>query len=151
MQVFAIQLAANVATKYPLPDAMGLTRSIFKKLDLLVVEVPPKKWNSFFKPILPAVVMFCQTFPPLCTEATAFLLHLSKLSHSSSDISLSTGQVLDTNATKQVTPDCTISQDPVFGMEDKLEYLSSMSLQEGACWAFEQIVKEVVLTVSGKS
>ena len=44
-----------------------------------------------------------------------------------------------------------ISQDPVFGMEDKLEFLNSVSLVEGARWTFNQIVKEVVLKVSGKA
>ena len=135
-----------------------MARSIFKKLDILVAEVPPKKRDAVFKPVLPAVVSFCEIFPPLCSDATSFLLHLCKIC--SSDVSVSTGHFVggsETNETGQLLANNVasnkpfVSQDPVFGLEDKLMYLRGISLKDGACWAFQQIVKLVVLTVSGKA
>ena len=166
--MFAIQLAATVTAQYPLSDAMGVARNIFKRLDRLVIEVPSVQQDKVFKPVLPAVVTFCETFPPLCTEATSFLLHLCKVCSSNlnfvvgieSSLNLpekidSTGQHVISNVQmKKISSqnkEPVISQDPVFGMEDKLEFLSSVSLVEGARWTFNQIVKEVVLKVSGKA
>lgn len=157
-QVFAIQLAANVTAQYPLPDAMGVAQSIFKKLNHLVVEVPSSKRDMTFKPILIAVVILCETFPPFCSEAIVFLLNLCKICFSTDGRLISTGldsMQVKVNSTgqqhllnKAIEP--TISNDPVYGMEDKLEYLNRLTLTEGACWTFHQIVKLVALPVSGK-
>ena len=164
--MFAIQLAANVTTKYPLSDAMGVACSIFKKLNHLVVEVPSTKRDITFKPILTAVIIICETFPPLCSEAIGFLLHLCKICSLSDKRSTSSqlriprlGLMQETvNSTRQQSVvnvaekpcEPIISNDPVYGMEDKLEFLNRLSLTEGACWTFEQIVKLVALPVSGK-
>ena len=32
-----------------------------------------------FQPLLPSVVKLCQTFPPLCSGATQFLVHLGNI------------------------------------------------------------------------
>lgn len=79
-QQFAVQLAAEVMEQYPLPEAMGTAKDIFKRLTALSNEIPENVRESYFRPILPAVVQLCRTFPPLCTEATEFLVHLSKIS-----------------------------------------------------------------------
>ena len=65
--------------QYPLPDAMGIAKDIFKRLALLASEIPAKIREEYFHPLLPSVVKLCQTFPPLCSEATEFLVHLSKV------------------------------------------------------------------------
>lgn len=65
--------------QYPLPEAMGITKDIFKRLTVLASEIPAKIREEYFHPLLPSVVKLCQTFPPLCSEATGFLVHLSKV------------------------------------------------------------------------
>ena len=76
--MFAIQLAATVTAQYPLSDAMGVARNIFKRLDRLVIEVPSVQQDKVFKPVLPAVVTFCETFPPLFTAPLQSLFIKSK-------------------------------------------------------------------------
>eukprot|EP00731_Ephydatia_muelleri_P025979 Em0018g79a len=83
MQQFAVQLAAHVIHHYPLTDAMGVAKDIFKQLSTLANEIPAHMREVYFLPILPAIVLFCKTFPPLSVEATNFLVTLSKLSTSS--------------------------------------------------------------------
>ena len=78
-QQFAVQLAAHVIQQYPLPEAMGVAKDIFKRLMVLANEIPADMREAYFLPLLPAVVKLCQTFPPLCTEATEFLVCLSKV------------------------------------------------------------------------
>ena len=80
MQQFAVQLAAHVIHHYPLTDAMGVAKDIFKQLSTLANEIPAHMREVYFLPILPAIVLFCKTFPPLSVEATNFLVTLSKLS-----------------------------------------------------------------------
>lgn len=79
-QQFAVQLAAHVIHHYPLTDAMGVAKDIFKQLSTLANEIPAHMREVYFLPILPAIVLFCKTFPPLSVEATNFLVALSKLS-----------------------------------------------------------------------
>ncbi|KAL5467653.1 hypothetical protein EMCRGX_G031914 [Ephydatia muelleri] len=79
-QQFAVQLAAHVIHHYPLTDAMGVAKDIFKQLSTLANEIPAHMREVYFLPILPAIVLFCKTFPPLSVEATNFLVTLSKLS-----------------------------------------------------------------------
>ena len=79
-QQFAVQLAAHVIHHYPLTDAMGMAKDIFKQLLTLANEIPAHMRELYFLPILPAIVLFCKTFPPLAVEATNFLVTLSKLS-----------------------------------------------------------------------
>ena len=75
-----MQLAAEVMKQYPLPEAMGTAKDIFKRLTVLSNEIPKSIRESYFLPVLPAIVKLCQTFPPLCSEATEFLVHLCKTS-----------------------------------------------------------------------
>ena len=35
--------------------------------------------SEVFLVVLPSLILICCTFPPLCSEATQFLVHLSKL------------------------------------------------------------------------
>ena len=78
-QQFAVRLAASIIQQYPLPDTMGIAKDIFKRLSLLTNEIPPEMLEGYFLPLLPAVVKLCQTFPPVCSDATAFLVQLSKV------------------------------------------------------------------------
>ena len=71
--------SASIIQQYPLPDTMGIAKDIFKKLTLLTNEIPPEMLEDYFLPLLPAVVKLCQTFPPVCSDATAFLVQLSKV------------------------------------------------------------------------
>lgn len=65
---------------YPLTDAMGMAKDIFKQLSTLANEIPAHMREVYFLPLLPAIVLFSKTFPPLSVEATDFLVALSKLS-----------------------------------------------------------------------
>ena len=62
---------------------MGIAEDIFKRLMILTNEIPDDIREQYFLPLLPSVVQLCQTFPPLCSEATKFLIHLSKSCESS--------------------------------------------------------------------
>ena len=77
--MFAVQLAAYVTNQYPLPESLGLIRDIFKRLHQFTEELPSEKHHEVFVPLLPFVVLFCETFPPLSVEATDFLLHLCRI------------------------------------------------------------------------
>ena len=65
--------------QYPLPDAMGVAKDIFKRLMVLSNEIPASLREEYFLPLLPSVVKLSKTFPPLCKEAAEFLVHLSKM------------------------------------------------------------------------
>ena len=79
VQQFGVQLAAHVLQQYPLPEALSIAQDIFKRLKLLVSEIPTEQREQYFVPLLPAVVKLCQTFPPLCCDAVEFLVQLSKI------------------------------------------------------------------------
>ena len=76
---FILQHMSPNWQQYPLPEAVGVVKDIFKRLHVLANEIPEDKRDTFFKPLLPALTKFCQTFPPLCTDTTELLLHLGKL------------------------------------------------------------------------
>ena len=80
LQQFTIHLAAHVTQQYPLSEAVGVVKDIFKRLHVLISQWDPwRQKGHFFKPLQPALTKFCQTFPLLCTDATELLLHLGKL------------------------------------------------------------------------
>ncbi len=64
--------------QYPLPDAMGIAKDIFKRLMVLNNEIPASMREDYFLPLLPSVVKLSKTFPPLSKEAAEFLVYLSK-------------------------------------------------------------------------
>ena len=75
--------------QYPLPDAMGIVKDIFKRLTILASEIPVQIQEEYFQPLLPSVVKLCQTFLPFCSEATEFssnvCVPLANLSGTSKD------------------------------------------------------------------
>ncbi|XP_074636420.1 integrator complex subunit 2-like isoform X2 [Acropora palmata] len=81
-QVFAIQLASYLCLQFPLPKAMGVARYILSRLSSLLATLPFSKRAAFFTPTLPTLVRFCRAFPPLCDEATGFLLELGRVASS---------------------------------------------------------------------
>ena len=84
LQQFGVQLAAHVIQQYPLPDALGVSKDIMKRLMVLANEIPGNLREEYFIPLFPSVVKLSQTFPPLCKDATEFLVHLNKICASSS-------------------------------------------------------------------
>lgn len=92
-QLFAIQLASYLCLQFPLPKAMGVARYILSRLCSLLATLPATKRASFFTPALPTLVRFCRAFPPLCEEATSFLLELGRVaaSHASASAGHSLG------------------------------------------------------------
>ena len=74
-----MQLAAHVIHQYPVPEAMGIAKDILKRLTVLSSELSSEARESYFLAVLPSLSLICQTFPPLCSEATEFLVHLSKI------------------------------------------------------------------------
>lgn len=79
MQIFGIQLAAHVIHQYPLPETMGIAKDIFQRLTVVSREVAADIRENYFISVLPSVSLLCKTFPPLCSDATTFLVHLTKL------------------------------------------------------------------------
>ena len=69
---------AHVIHQYPVPETMGVAKGIFKRLTLLAGEIP-SDMRGYFLAILPSVLLLCQTFPPLCSDATELLVHLMKI------------------------------------------------------------------------
>lgn len=78
-QVFGVQLAAHVIHQYPVPEAMRIAKDILQRLTVLAGELPHPLRDDYFRAVLPSVSLLCRTFPPLCTEATEFLVHLNKI------------------------------------------------------------------------
>ena len=169
--MFAIQLAAHVIHQYPLPESVGLVKdSIFKKLHRFIDEVPSKRQHGVFFPLLPAMVLFCQTFPPLTVEAVDFLLHLCRAclinsppgSNGSTLLPLDTKAVLHASCNSQQLNTTPFNKDPkeshsnkmtspLFLLEERLASLRNLSLVEGARWAFDEISKTVLMKVSCKT
>ena len=79
LQIFGIQLAAHVIHQYPLPETMGVARDIFQRLTVVSREVSAEVRERYFLSVLPSLALLCRTFPPLCSDATTFLVHLTKL------------------------------------------------------------------------
>lgn len=92
-QLFAIQLASYLCLQFPLPKAMGVARYILSRLSSLLATLPASKRAPFFSPILPTLVRFCRAFPPLCDDATGFLLELGRVavSHASASAGFTLG------------------------------------------------------------
>ncbi|KAK2562342.1 Integrator complex subunit 2 [Acropora cervicornis] len=76
------QLASYLCLQFPLPKAMGVARYILSRLSSLLATLPFSKRAAFFTPTLPTLVRFCRAFPPLCDEATGFLLELGRVASS---------------------------------------------------------------------
>ena len=64
--------------QYPLPEVLPIAEDIFKRLFILANEIPDHMRESFFKPLLPSILLLSRTFPPLCSEATKFLVGLCR-------------------------------------------------------------------------
>ena len=138
--------------QYPLPEAVDVVKDIFKRLHVLANEIPADKRDTFFKPLLPAVTKFCQTFPPLCTEATELLLHLGRVCLVSKCDNMS---LTDTHSTHDACDDDTVlgerSCDPTMSLEDQLSAVESASLVEGVQLVFKQLVNTSLLRVATKT
>ena len=93
LQLFAIQLASYLCLQFPLPKAMGVAKYILSRLSSLLATLPASKRAPFFSPVLPTLVRFCRAFPPLCDEATGFLLELGRVavSHASASVGFTLG------------------------------------------------------------
>ena len=93
LQLFAIQLASYLCLQFPLPKAMGVAKYILSRLSSLLATLPASKRAPFFSPVLPTLVRFCRAFPPLCDEATGFLLELGRVavSHASASAGFTLG------------------------------------------------------------
>lgn len=72
-------MAAHVIHQYPVPEAMGIAKDIFKRLSVLSSELPSNVRESYFLSVLPSLALLCKTFPPLSSDATEFLVHLTKI------------------------------------------------------------------------
>ena len=72
--MFTVQLASYVTNQYPLPESLGVIKDILKRLHRFTEEIPSEKHHEFFTPLLPFVILFCETFPPLSVDATEFLI-----------------------------------------------------------------------------
>lgn len=94
LQLFAVQLASYLCLQFPLPKAMGVAKYILSRLSSLLATFPSGKRVPFFTPALPALVRFCHAFPPLCDEATGFLLELGRVavSHASASAAFTLGK-----------------------------------------------------------
>ena len=148
-----------------------MVKDIFKRLHVLANEIPEDKRDTFFKPLLPAMTKFCQTFPPLCTDATELLLHLGKLCLvAESNLLLQPGinsQTVKENLACQVLEDsyaagemCDVdflvadqvrSCDPTMALENQLDVMDGASLIEGLQMVFKDIVNTSLLRVATKT
>ena len=85
---------------------MGVARYILSRLSSLLATLPASKRASFFTPTLPTLVRFCRAFPPLCDEATSFLLELGRVaaSHASASAGFSLGKIFIFESFSQLAP-----------------------------------------------
>lgn len=159
-QLFGIQLASYLCLQFPLPKAMGVARYILSRLSSLLATLPASKRASFFTPTLPTLVRFCRAFPPLCDEATSFLLELGRVaaSHASASAGFSLGapgSLLDQLSHEQrqqtadqedhgftddswLTSDVTVEQETAIAMEGQVN-----NIDVGLCKAIEKTFSDL--------
>ncbi|XP_075875995.1 integrator complex subunit 2 [Nelusetta ayraudi] len=78
-QIFAIQLLSYLCTRYALPKSISVARLAVSVMGTLLTVLTHSKRYSFFMPILPCLVAFCQAFPPLYEDVAALLLQVGQV------------------------------------------------------------------------
>lgn len=68
---------------------MGIAKNILQQLTVLAGELAGSSRDDYFSAVLPSLALLSRTFPPLSSEVTAFLVHLSKICHPTEQISSS--------------------------------------------------------------
>uniref|UniRef100_H3D254 Integrator complex subunit 2 n=1 Tax=Tetraodon nigroviridis TaxID=99883 RepID=H3D254_TETNG len=78
-QIFAIQLLSQLCTQYALPKSLSVARLAISVMGTLLTVLTRAKRYSFFMPILPCLVGFCQAFPPLYDDVAALLVQVGQV------------------------------------------------------------------------
>uniref|UniRef100_A0A8C3AIJ9 Integrator complex subunit 2 n=1 Tax=Cyclopterus lumpus TaxID=8103 RepID=A0A8C3AIJ9_CYCLU len=78
-QIFAIQLLSYLCTQYALPKSLSVARLAISVMGTLLTVLTRAKRFSFFMPILPCLVAFCQAFPPLYDEVAGLLVQVGQV------------------------------------------------------------------------
>ncbi|KAG8008224.1 Integrator complex subunit 2 [Nibea albiflora] len=78
-QIFAIQLLSYLCTQYALPKSLSVARLAISVMGTLLTVLTRAKRFSFFMPILPCLVAFCQAFPPLYDDVAALLVQVGQV------------------------------------------------------------------------
>ena len=72
-QIFAVQLAGQLAKRYPIPEMLQAARTTVGKMhELANANVETR--DAFFRPTLPSLVHLCTAFPLLCESVIELLL-----------------------------------------------------------------------------
>lgn len=120
-----------------------MVKDIFKRLYVLANEIPADKRDDFIKPLLLSVTKFCQTFPPLCCDATDMLLKLGRLW-------MTTGGVAGERMPKTASVSSNLF-DPAITLENQLQLMSSLPLGDCIQLAFQVIVNTSLLRIAVKT
>uniref|UniRef100_G3Q9Y3 Integrator complex subunit 2 n=1 Tax=Gasterosteus aculeatus aculeatus TaxID=481459 RepID=G3Q9Y3_GASAC len=78
-QIFAIQLLSYLCTQYALPKSLSVARLAISVMGTLLTVLTRAKRFSFFMPILPCLVPFCQAFPPLYDDVAGLLVQVGQV------------------------------------------------------------------------
>ncbi|KAM9348084.1 integrator complex subunit 2 [Symphorus nematophorus] len=78
-QIFGIQLLSYLCTQYALPKSLSVARLAISVMGTLLTVLTRAKRFSFFMPILPCLVSFCQAFPPLYDDVAALLVQVGQV------------------------------------------------------------------------
>ncbi|KAM8899406.1 integrator complex subunit 2 isoform 1-T1 [Spinachia spinachia] len=78
-QIFAIQLLSYLCTQYALPKSLSVARLAISVMGTLLTVLTRAKRFSFFMPILPCLVSFCQAFPPLYDDVAGLLVQVGQV------------------------------------------------------------------------
>uniref|UniRef100_A0A3Q4ASC6 Uncharacterized protein n=1 Tax=Mola mola TaxID=94237 RepID=A0A3Q4ASC6_MOLML len=78
-QIFAIQLLSYLCTQYALPKSLSVAKLAISVMGTLLTVLTRPKRYSFFMPILPCLVAFCQAFPPLYDDVAALLVQVGQV------------------------------------------------------------------------
>ncbi|XP_068186995.1 integrator complex subunit 2 [Antennarius striatus] len=78
-QIFAIQLLSYLCTQYALPKSLSVARLAISVMGTLLTVLTRPKRFSFFMPVLPCLVSFCQAFPPLYDDVAALLVQVGQV------------------------------------------------------------------------
>uniref|UniRef100_A0A8C9WV76 Integrator complex subunit 2 n=1 Tax=Sander lucioperca TaxID=283035 RepID=A0A8C9WV76_SANLU len=78
-QIFAIQLLSYLCTQYALPKSLSVARLAISVMGTLLTVLTRAKRFSFFMPILPCLVAFCQAFPPLYDDVAGLLIQVGQV------------------------------------------------------------------------
>ena len=78
-QAFAVNLISHLSVHFSLPKSYSITRLAVNSLSTLLSVLSLEERNILFPQVLPALVRFCQAFPPIVEDVFTLLIQYGKI------------------------------------------------------------------------